>query len=254
MRKAFLALAILALACREHPKVKPARPARLMDGVMRVVVIGDSLAHGTGDETGKGIPGDLEDEFKARGIAADVKNYGVPGATTSDVEGRLSEDAIRSDLAAADAIVLSVGANNVFQDPEARARAIRDRDAYAQEVLEHVADVVVKIRAINPDAELILLGGYNTLPDHPLAGGISRYIKNWDKLLNKRFESDALIDVVKTSDIIDSGDKLSAADHFHPGGTAYREIAKRIADMLTEQIKVVRARSPRRFARHPTIA
>ena len=208
-----------------------------MDGVMRVVVIGDSLAHGSGDETGKGIPGDLEDEFKQRGIAADVKNYGVPGATTADVENKLHGDTVRGDLANADAILLSVGANNVFQDPEARARAIRDRDAYAQEILEQVAGAVAQIRSINPDAELMLLGGYNPMPDHPLSSGISRYIKNWDKLLNKRFESDALIDVVKTSDIIDSAGKLSPADHFHPGAAAYREVAKRVADMLTDQIK-----------------
>lgn len=236
MRKALLALALVALACRQHPKIKPARPARLMDGVMRVVVIGDSLAHGTGDETGKGIPGDLEDEFKTRGIAADVKNYGVAGATTEDVENRLHDDAIRADVASADAIVLSVGANNVFQDPEARARAIRDRDAYAKEILERVAGVVAQIRAINPDAELMLLGGYNPLPDHPLSSGISHYIKNWDKLLNQRFESDALVDIVKTSDIIDSAAKLGS-DHFHPGAVAYHDIAKRIADMLTKQIK-----------------
>jgi lysophospholipase L1-like esterase len=208
MRKAFLTLALVALACREHAKIKPARPARLMDGVMRVVVIGDSLAAGTGDETGKGIPGDLEDELKQRGVTADVKNYGVPGATTGDVENKLHDDAVRADLANADAIVLSVGANNVFQDPEARARAIRDRDAYAQEILERVAGVAGQMHRINPDAELMLLGGYNPLPDHPLSGGISRYIKNWDKLLNRRFESDALVDVVKTSDIIDSSAKL----------------------------------------------
>jgi lysophospholipase L1-like esterase len=239
MRKAFLTLALVALACREHPKIKPSRPARLMDGVMRVVVIGDSLAAGTGDETGKGIPGDLEDELKQRGITADVKNYGVPGATTDDVENKLHDDAVRADLTNADAIVLSIGANNVFQDPEARARAIRDRDAYAQEILERVAGVVAQMHAMNPDAELMLLGGYNPLPDHPLSGGISRYIKNWDKLLNRRFESDALVDVVKTSDIIDSSAKLRAADHFHPGAAAYREIAKRIADMLVDQIKSV---------------
>ncbi len=208
-----------------------------MDGVMRIVVIGDSLAQGTGDETGKGIPGDLEDEFKQRGITADVKNYGVPGATTADVENKWHDDTIRGDLANADAILLSVGANNVFQDPEARARAIRDRDAYAQEILEQVSGAVAQIRSINPDAELMLLGGYNPMPDHPLSSGISRYIKNWDKLLNKRFESDALIDVVKTSDIIDRADKLSPADHFHPGAAAYRDVAKRIADMLTQQIK-----------------
>jgi len=236
-RVVVLLAAVVVLGCREHPKIKPARPARLMDGVMRVVVIGDSLAQGTGDETGKGIPGDLEDEFKQRGITSDVKNYGVAGATTADVENKLHDDTIRGDLANADAILLSIGANNVFQDPEARARAIRDRDAYAQEILEQVAGAVAQIRSINPDAELMLLGGYNPMPDHPLSSGISRYIKNWDKLLNKRFESDALIDVVKTSDIIDRADKLSPADHFHPGAAAYRDVAKRIADMLTQQIK-----------------
>ena len=241
MKPGWLLLAALplALACRERPKSKPPRPARLMDGVMRVVVIGDSLAHGTGDESGKGVPGDLEDEFNQRAIAAEVKNYGVPGATTGDVENKLQDDSVRADLANADAIVLSVGANNVFQDPEARARAIRDRDAYAQEILERVAGVVAKIHAINPDAELMLLGGYNPLPDHPLAGGISRYIKNWDKLLNKRFADDPLVDVVKTSDIIDGADKLSPADHFHPGAAAYRGVAKRIADMLADQIKSI---------------
>src|SRR5437867_10560549 len=159
MRKGLFLLAIAFLAaCREHPKIKPPRPARLMDGTLRVVVIGDSLAQGTGDESGKGIPGDLEDEVRQRGISSvEVKNYGVAGATTEDVGHRLDDDTIRNDVANADAVVLSVGANNVFQDPEARARAIRDRDAYAREVLERVVGIVSQIRAINPDAEILLL-------------------------------------------------------------------------------------------------
>jgi lysophospholipase L1-like esterase len=211
-----------------------------MDGTLRVVVIGDSLAQGTGDESGKGISGDLDEEMRQRGISSvEVKNYGVAGATTEDVGRRLQEDTIHNDVANADAIVLSVGANNVFQDPEARARAIRDRDTYAREVLDRVAGVVAQIRAINPDAEILLLGGYNPFPDHPLSGGITRYVKAWDKMLNKQFESDALIDVVKTSDLVDGAQKLSPADHFHPGAAAYRDIAKRIADMLLEQIKTM---------------
>src|SRR5205823_7046494 len=123
--------------------------------------------------------------------------YGVPGATTADVAGKLNDETIRSDISSADVVLLSVGANNVFQDPEARARAIRDRDAYAQEILGQVAEVVDELRRINPDAQILLLGGYNPLPDHPLSGGISRYIKNWDRLLDKRFEGDAMIDVLK---------------------------------------------------------
>jgi len=41
-----------------------------------------------------------------------------------------------------------------------------------------------QLRHINADAEVLVLGGYNPLPDHPLSGGISRYVKRWTKLLD----------------------------------------------------------------------
>ena len=199
-----------------------------------MVVIGDSLAAGTGDPDGKGIPGNLEDELRGRAATVEVKNYGVAGNTTEDVLHRLQDDAVQSDVHTADAIILSVGANNVFQDPEARARAIRDRDVYAREVLGQVAEVVAELRRLNPDAPILLLGGYNAIPDNPLKWGIDRYLKRWDDLLDERFATDPLIDVVKLSDIIDSADKLSPIDHFHPGAAAYHDAAQRIAQMLNQ--------------------
>ena len=233
MRRLATIALLLALGCHRHaPKQHKATAARLNDGVLRVVVIGDSLAAGTGDPEGKGIPGNLEDDVRGRAATVEVKNYGVAGNTTDDVLGRMQNDDVHNDIASADAIVLSVGANNVLQDPEARARAIRDRDVYAKEILEKVALVVADIRRTNPDAPLLLLGGYNPLPDNPLSGGITRYIKRWDDLLDDRFASDPLIDIVKTRDIIDGANKLSPADHFHPGAEAYAAIAARIASML----------------------
>jgi lysophospholipase L1-like esterase len=228
-----LALLLAALlACHRHaPKQHKTTAPRLDDGILRVVVIGDSLAAGTGDPDGKGIAGNLEDLLRGRAASVEVKNYGIAGSTTDDVSSRMNNDDVHSDIASADLVVLSVGANNVFQDPEARARAIRDRDVYAREILEKVARVVAEIRTTNPDAPLLLLGGYNPLPDNPLAGGITRYIKRWDNLIEDRFEKDPLIDIVKLSDIVDSAGKLSPADHFHPGASAYRAAAERIADM-----------------------
>lgn len=238
-RTVALLLAVALLDCHRHAaKIKPARPSRLLDGVLRVVMVGDSLAYGSGDESGKGVAGNLEEELRQRGVASvDVKNYGVPGATTDEVERRLQDDAIRSDLYSADAIVLSVGANDVFQASDARAEAIREPVAFAQRILASVVGVVALLRSINPDAEILLLGGYNPIPDHPLSKGISRYLRRWDRMLDDRFESDPLIDVVKTADIIDGPGKLSPIDHFHPSGAAYRDIAKRIADILLEQFK-----------------
>lgn len=229
-----VALALL-LACHRHPpKQHRAHAVRLDDGVLRVVVIGDSLAAGTGDPDGKGIPGNLEDELRGRAATVEVKNYGIAGNTTDDVLHRLQNDELRNDMANADAVVLSAGANNVFQDPEARARAIRDRDVYARQVADHVMQVVTEIRMQNPDAPILLLGGYNPLPGNPLKGGIDRYIKRWDRLLEDRFAADPLVDVVRLSDIVSGADKLSPIDHFHPGAEAYRSIAHRIAQMLNE--------------------
>lgn len=235
MRKYSAVLLLAALACHRHPtKQHKAHASRLDDGVLRVVVIGDSLAAGTGDPDGKGIPGNLADELRGRAATVDVKNYGIAGNTTSDVLGRMNNEDIHNDIATSDAIVLSAGANNVFQDPEARARAIRDRDAYAHEILERVAEVVAEIRRTNPDAPIFILGGYNALPDNPLKSGINRYLKRWDDLLEDRFEKDPLIDIVKTFDLIDGADRLSPADHFHPGAAAYRDVAHRIAQMMAE--------------------
>lgn len=226
---------ILVLACHPHaPKQHRAHAARLDDGVFRVVVIGDSLAAGTGDPDGKGIPGNLEDDLRGRAPTLDVKNYGVAGNTTDDVLHRLETDDLRAGITTADAIVLSAGANNVFQDPEARARAIRDRDVYAREIVERVAQVVAAIRQLNPDAPILILGGYDPIPDNPLKRGIDRYLKRWDDLLDDRFANDPLIDIVKVSDIIDGSAKLSPIDHFHPGAAAYHDIAQRIAQMLNE--------------------
>lgn len=233
-------LAIAIAGCRETRKIKPPRPGRLIDGVLRVVVIGDSIAFGAGDESGKGIAVNLEEELRRRGIGSvEVKNYGVSGATTSDVEHKLQDEAVRADLSSADAIVLSIGANDVFQSSDARAAAIREPVAFAERILRRVAEVVAELRRINPDAQILLLGGYNPIPDHPLSSGIKRYLKKWDKMVNARFQSDPLIDIVKLADIIDGPQKLSPIDHFHPGAAAYRDAAKRIADMLLEQFKAV---------------
>src|SRR5437764_12838511 len=95
-----LAAVLICAACKHHaPKQHRAHAARLDDGVLRVVVIGDSLAAGTGDPDGRGIPGNLEDELRGRAATVEVKNYGVAGNTTDDVASRLQNDDIRADVA-----------------------------------------------------------------------------------------------------------------------------------------------------------
>ncbi|MDQ3283089.1 MAG: GDSL-type esterase/lipase family protein [Acidobacteriota bacterium] len=201
-----------------------------------VVALGDSLAYGAGDETGEGIAGRLDDELRARGVAnAETVNLGVNGAQTGDVLSRLKQDRVRKTLARADAIVLSIGANDLFRSNTSRDEILRAPFEIAERILSRIATIVAELHTINPNARILLLGGYNPVPRHQYAAMINQYLGLWDIALAGRFENDPRVAVVKMNDIV-TPQRLSRYDSFHPGAAAYREAAKRIAGMLLEEV------------------
>ena len=203
-----------------------------MPAALRIVTLGDSLAYGAGNETGEGIAGRLEDELRARGVSSvNAVNLGVNGAQTADLAARLRQKRVRDEVGRADAIVLSIGANDLFRTPGAREETLRNPIPVADRILERIAAIIADVHAINPRARVLLLGGYNPVPTHPYAKQINQYLGLWDVALAGRFEGDARVSVVKMEDIVVPA-HLSRYDHFHPGGEAYRAAAKRIAEML----------------------
>jgi lysophospholipase L1-like esterase len=212
------------------------RKPNTMPETLNVVAIGDSLAYGAGDETGEGISGRLEDELLARGVR-NVKavNLGVNGAQTGDVISRLKQERIRKQLAQADAIVLSIGANDLFRSGQSREDILRAPFEVAERILGRIQTIVTELHTINPDARVLLLGGYNPVPRHQYKALINQYLGLWDTALAHRFEGDARVAVVKMHDIV-TPQRLSRYDSFHPGSAAYQEAAKRIAGMLLSEV------------------
>lgn len=200
---------------------------------IRVVTLGDSLAYGAGDESGGGIAARVPGELRNRGVRlVHTENLGRNGATTRDVAKRLADPKVRKSVADADAIVLSIGANDLFERPGAQEEAMRAPFEVAEKILARVSDVVLEVRAINPEAEILILGGYNPVPHHQFAFLINQYLRVWDSILAREFEGDPRIAVVQMSDIVNGPQRLSRLDHFHPGGDAYRDASRRIAAML----------------------
>lgn len=203
---------------------------------MRIVTLGDSLAYGAGDESDGGIAGRLDDLLVERGLqSVQATNLGVNGAQTSDVMRKLRSERVRAALAEADAIVLSVGANDLFRTPDARNRVMRDPLGIAADILRRITAIVDGIHEINPEAHVLVLGGYNPVPDHPMATMIDQYLGLWDAGLAREFEDDPLVRVVSMADIV-SRSRLSRHDSFHPGGEAYQHATERIAAILLEEI------------------
>ena len=207
-----------------------------MPETLHVVAIGDSLAYGAGDESGQGIAGRLEEELRRLGVrSVETVNLGVNGAQTSDLLARLRSKRTREAIAAADAVVLSIGANDLFRTPHSREEILRAPFAVAERILGRIESIVADIHSINPNARVLLLGGYNPVPGHEWAPTINQYLGMWDATLAARFEDDRRVAVVKMADIV-TPQRLSRYDRFHPGAAAYQEAAKRIASMLLKEL------------------
>lgn len=229
---------LLIFSCHSAPPtpVAPVRKTITMPTTLHILTLGDSLAYGAGDESGEGITGRLDDELRARGIGTvETANFGVNGARTSDVLTRLRTKKVREAVAGADAVVLSIGANDLFRTPSAREELLRSPLEVAERILASIETIVHEIHTINPRARVLLLGGYNPVPRHERAATINQYLGIWDEALSARFETDARVAIVRMADIV-TPQRLSRHDSFHPGSAAYQEAAKRIAAILIQEL------------------
>lgn len=222
-RAALLALTTAVALCSY---AKPA-PRHL-----HVAVVGDSLAFGSGDEAGKGIAGRIEPELRSRGSETVLTtNLAAAGATTADVMTRLREPATRAALAAADAIVLSSGAND-FRPRQ--GERLRSPLLIVEDVLRNLDSIVAELHGINPKARVLILGAYTPVAHERTAELLEPLILMWDALLVMRFADNPLVSFVRLSDIVNRPERLSTIDGFHPGGEAYQEAARRIAELLSD--------------------
>ncbi|MFN2442904.1 MAG: GDSL-type esterase/lipase family protein [Thermoanaerobaculia bacterium] len=225
--------AVLAVSVMASPAPEPRR--------IHVAVVGDSLAHGAGDEEEKGIAGRLEAELKALGIDSVVTTkLGSTGATTRDFAFVLRQPKTRSELASADAFVLSIGANDL-REAFLGGGALRSPIDVVDQVLRDIAGTVTELHRINPRARVLLLGGYTPIPEERVAIFLEPIIALWDAALMVQFVDDPLVSVVRLSDILDRPERLSTLDSFHPGSEAYQEAARRIAGLLAADSPTVDA-------------
>src|SRR5437763_11667482 len=150
MRRLLLAVAVAA--CTAHS------PQRPHDGVFRVAVLGDSVAHGAGDESGRGIAGNLDVLLAGKHL---VQNLGINGARTWNVLRLLRSEAARATLAACDAVVISIGGNDLYGDPVARLTTLIAPSHAMDRAVARIAAIVTTIHRLNPATRVFLLGLYD---------------------------------------------------------------------------------------------
>lgn len=198
----------------------------------RILILGDSLARGTGDSTGRGIGGNLAELTARDGEQPEVVNVAVNGSRTADLLEKLQRPSIRQLVERSDVVVVSIGGNDLFGlsvEPEGSFAppAGEAREAFGS-VLSSVERVVEEIREVNPAARVFLLGLYDPFRERGFGAG--PYVAAWNAALLETFGGDERVTVVHTADLFVERDRL-ASDRFHPNDEAYQIIARRIAEV-----------------------
>src|SRR6266513_4402768 len=86
-------------------------------GTIAPIILGDSLARGTGDQTGLGIGGRLVDDLRQRKIKTNnIINLAVNGSRTADLLQLLQSHNVQVLLAESNVIIVSIGGNDLWGD------------------------------------------------------------------------------------------------------------------------------------------
>ena len=223
-----------------EPAPTPAPPAPISRkaGERLLLVIGDSLARGTGDETGRGFAVDTLEAWKKRG-PAQLANLGVNGAESADVLAVVKTPNVKRLAASADAILVSAGGNDLshavtrdLKSPaEAAARVEKARDAYAA----NLRTILAALKEANPKCPIAVIGLYNPFGSAAPEGALGRAVLlEWIGSAERTALAFAQVRVVPTFDLFDGRPDRLAADRFHPNRKGYALIAERILEVLPE--------------------
>jgi lysophospholipase L1-like esterase len=201
---------------------------------LSVVLLGDSLARGVGDQSGLGIGGNLDILLSERDPAhRPAANLAVSGSRTPELLRLLERDSLRAIVSRADLVVISIGGNDLFGAAGGRGGEAPPEtpDEAIEEVADRVERAVRIVRESAPEARVFLVGLYNPFAGTEFGDVIAPGVSVWNAAMLERFRDDPNVTVVQTYDLFSHRDRLSA-DRFHPGETAYAIIARRIVDSL----------------------
>lgn len=217
------------------PRPTASRAAAPRDGVFRILVLGDSLAKGTGDETGKGFAVDVLDAYRQKG-KAEITNLAVNGMESPEVLALVDSPNVRDLAARADLILVSAGGNDLSHGatrgaaPTDVADAVTaSRDRYARSL----RGILAGLREANPSARIAVLGLYDPFGGEKGGDRVgASVIQQWNALIAETALGVANVVVVPTFDLFQGRPDRLSADHYHPNAGGYEEIAKRILQVV----------------------
>lgn len=210
---------------------------------IEIVTLGDSLTKGTGDQTGKGYVGHVQQllsEQSGKPVHI-LGNYGVNGYTTAQLLADLqTQQSISQQLSRADVILMTIGGNdlyaigrNLFEENAQEEIDPNEVKARMPEPLRRLEQIFGLVAQANPQATFVYVSLYNPFYDLDPTGELSAHVAEWNRAASQAAAKHPNMMVVPTFDLFQANfAKYIYSDHFHPNQQGYEAIAERIVQTL----------------------
>lgn len=225
------------------------------------VALGDSLAAGMIQDAsiGKGYADSLAEMLEEDELLASYnKGFAYPGYKTTNILAELKENikkpssttgevvALRDEIAKADVITLSIGANDVLSNVKRDEAGNFTFDAMqilaASKTMAKNVDAILKeITAINPSADVFVMGYYNPFPyATEYTAQFNQLVTVLDNEVKKIVEANKM-GFVEVVDVLAADTKAYMPNplNIHPSEAGYAAIAVQFAGIVKEYISLV---------------
>lgn len=206
---------------------------------INVLLIGDSIAKGTGDEKSIGIGGYLVDLLKSetqKEIVVD--NEAVNGYKIDDLAAQVKSDKLDKSLTNANLVVISVGGSEL-QEIQSLKNAEKDqafndkKNSFALKL----NDITKKIRKLNKNTQIVFIESYNPLNIENTSENV-KYLNTWNYNAQLALSEDDKAVVIPTNDLFKNNlSKFLSKDKVNPNSTGYQTIAYLISKSVADIIK-----------------
>ncbi|MEI5907301.1 GDSL-type esterase/lipase family protein [Bacillus spongiae] len=217
-------------------------PANFFPRELKVVSIGDSLTQGIGDSTNSGgyIPHLTQSFNSLKEIkSTEFINLGKKGLKTSGLLKQLEDSSVREEIEMADIVMITIGGNDLMSVIKRNFTSLTLELFSTESSLyqERLTTVLTKIRHINQDAGIVLIGIYNPfLFLFSKVPETESILKDWNAVSER-----TVINSVENAFFVNIADlfmnieeKLLSDDFFHPNDLGYQRISERVFEFLSK--------------------
>jgi lysophospholipase L1-like esterase len=199
-----------------------------------IVAIGDSLTRGMGDNAGKGYVGYTQDLLGEAGRQVSVVNLGIKGLTTTGLLEQLQQREIQRQIGGADAILMTIGANDLFMGGSTLANLAEDSlNELSAPALDRLNGILHTVHGLNADAAIYVFGLYDPFAELELGELTSEGVRKWNYEVQETAAAYPTAVFVPVYDLFQGHlANYLFTDRFHPNEKGYKQMAERVTALM----------------------